>query len=107
MPWVQPLEVPWAELGQQLRLASLPYEPVCTENLTPWLKLLPCGKRRGLAALLAPLAVAESPLTSLSLAVSVQKGKLVMRSALEVVLPLRPQSSGFAAWTGMQDFKPC
>lgn len=23
--------------------ATLPYEPVCTENLTPWLKLLPCG----------------------------------------------------------------
>ena len=27
--------------------ASLPYEPVCTENLTPWLKLLPCGLEPG------------------------------------------------------------
>ena len=25
----------------------MPYEPVCTENLTPWLKLLPCGQDLG------------------------------------------------------------
>lgn len=28
--------------GQQLRYGSLPHENVCTENLTPWIKLLPC-----------------------------------------------------------------
>lgn len=27
-----------------LRRAHLPRELVCTENLTPWLKLLPCGE---------------------------------------------------------------
>ena len=58
---------------------------MCTENLTPWLKLLPCGlgpgsrrvdvgrrgRHRGLAALLSSLVlqVAESPLASLTLAV--------------------------------------
>lgn len=26
-----------------LRYATLPREIVCTENLTPWKKLLPCG----------------------------------------------------------------
>ncbi len=31
---------------------SLPQESVCTENLTPWLHMLPCGGRAGLAALL-------------------------------------------------------
>lgn len=35
-----------------LRYASLPREIVCTENLTPWKKLLPCDSKRGLATLL-------------------------------------------------------
>jgi len=28
-----------------LRYAALPRENVCTENLTPWKKLLPCGSK--------------------------------------------------------------
>lgn len=35
-----------------LRYAHLPREIVCTENLTPWKKLLPCDSKRGLASLL-------------------------------------------------------
>ncbi|XP_032813930.2 GPI-anchor transamidase component PIGT [Petromyzon marinus] len=35
-----------------LRYAALPREVVCTENLTPWKKLLPCGSKAGLATLL-------------------------------------------------------
>lgn len=35
-----------------LRYASLPREMVCTENLTPWKKLLPCESNRGFSALL-------------------------------------------------------
>ncbi|KAG5896881.1 hypothetical protein JTB14_033521 [Gonioctena quinquepunctata] len=35
-----------------LRYASLPREIVCTENLTPWKKLLPCDSKSGLASLL-------------------------------------------------------
>lgn len=31
-----------------LRYATLPREMVCTENLTPWRKLLPCGNKVGL-----------------------------------------------------------
>ncbi len=34
-------------------MAVLPREAVCTENLTPWLKLLPCRDAAGLASLLA------------------------------------------------------
>ena len=34
------------------RFGTLPGENVCTENLTPWKKLLPCQARRGLATLL-------------------------------------------------------
>ncbi|KAF3435960.1 hypothetical protein FNV43_RR23052 [Rhamnella rubrinervis] len=35
-----------------LRYGTLPREAVCTENLTPWLKLLPCRDKAGIAALL-------------------------------------------------------
>lgn len=35
-----------------LRYATLPREIVCTENLTPWKKLLPCDSKKGLATLL-------------------------------------------------------
>ncbi|XP_017784722.1 PREDICTED: GPI transamidase component PIG-T [Nicrophorus vespilloides] len=35
-----------------LRYSSLPREIVCTENLTPWKKLLPCSSKAGIASLL-------------------------------------------------------
>lgn len=37
-----------------LRHATLPSEHVCTENLTPFLKLLPCKSFSGIASLLNP-----------------------------------------------------
>lgn len=38
--------------SSHLRYGLLPKENLCTENLTPWKKLLPCKGRRGLATLL-------------------------------------------------------
>ncbi|XP_011301935.1 GPI transamidase component PIG-T [Fopius arisanus] len=38
--------------SSHLRYASLPREIVCTENLTPFKKLLPCDSKKGLATLL-------------------------------------------------------
>ncbi|XVF72258.1 hypothetical protein PTKIN_Ptkin12aG0105700 [Pterospermum kingtungense] len=35
-----------------LRYGTLPREAICTENLTPWLKLLPCRDKAGIAVLL-------------------------------------------------------
>jgi GPI-anchor transamidase subunit T len=35
----------------RLFYASMPNEIVCTENLTPWIKLLPCDRQRGIATL--------------------------------------------------------
>ncbi|PIA30243.1 hypothetical protein AQUCO_05700152v1 [Aquilegia coerulea] len=35
-----------------LRYGALPREAVCTENITPWLKLLPCRDKAGLASIL-------------------------------------------------------
>ncbi|KAJ7493034.1 GPI transamidase component PIG-T [Mycena galericulata] len=41
-------------LPHAMRHASLPSENVCTENLTPFLKLLPCKSLSGIASLLNP-----------------------------------------------------
>jgi phosphatidylinositol glycan class T len=43
-----------------LRFGILPRETVCTENLTPWIKLLPCMSNGGLASLINPLRVYDS-----------------------------------------------
>ena len=43
--------------GPETLHAFLPSETVCTENLTPLLKLLPCKAHAGLASLLNPLAL--------------------------------------------------
>lgn len=37
-----------------IRYSTLPREIVCTENLTPWKKFLPCSYKEGLASLLTP-----------------------------------------------------
>lgn len=42
------------EATHKVRHASLPSEHVCTENLTPFLKLLPCKSQSGIASLLNP-----------------------------------------------------
>ncbi|ORX51849.1 Gpi16 subunit, GPI transamidase component [Piromyces finnis] len=36
----------------EMRYGSLSHEGVCTENLTPWIKLLPCQSKMGIAGLL-------------------------------------------------------
>ncbi|CAN0915377.1 GPI transamidase component PIG-T [Linum grandiflorum] len=40
------------ETPGNLRYGTLPREAVCTENLTPWLKLFPCRDKAGLSSLM-------------------------------------------------------
>jgi len=50
-----------------LRYAALPRENVCTENLTPWKKLLPCNSRAGLGTLFNAARLYDSTYHSLAL----------------------------------------
>ncbi|GJQ86521.1 hypothetical protein Trydic_g10421 [Trypoxylus dichotomus] len=50
-----------------VRYSSLPREIVCTENLTPWKKLLPCDSKLGLATLLNAGAIHNTRYHSLSI----------------------------------------
>ncbi|KAI8886113.1 Gpi16 subunit, GPI transamidase component, partial [Backusella circina FSU 941] len=45
---------------RQLRYGYLPHENVCTENLTPWIKLLPCKSKSGISVLLNPHRIYNS-----------------------------------------------
>ncbi|KAJ9528294.1 hypothetical protein QJQ45_014263, partial [Haematococcus lacustris] len=79
--------------------AVLPQEPVCTDNLTPWLKLLPCGSKAGVAQLMSSrTTIFSSYHHSLSLVLEVQRqprpsgvqpptSLLRLRHKLTLVLP--------------------
>ncbi|KAJ2707571.1 Subunit of the glycosylphosphatidylinositol transamidase complex-like protein [Coemansia spiralis] len=90
--------------GTVLRHGYLARENVCTENLTPWIKQLPCQAQSGIAALLNPhrlynmhyhsMGVALAPATD---AVS---GRPVLRYTQHVSVVLDPQTFGLGAnWT--------
>lgn len=51
----------------RLRYAQMPGESVCSENLTPWTKLLPCKNLKGLASLLVPTSLFRSNYMSLTI----------------------------------------
>ncbi|KAG0564489.1 hypothetical protein KC19_8G114600 [Ceratodon purpureus] len=75
-----------------VRHGALPREAVCTENLTPWLKLLPCRDRAGLSTLLERPRIHNSNYYSLRVHVKAgngidrPKGSLRLSQTLTVVL---------------------
>ncbi|XP_021273638.1 GPI transamidase component PIG-T isoform X1 [Herrania umbratica] len=81
-----------------LRYGTLPREAVCTENLTPWLKLLPCRDKAGLAVLLDRPSIYRgfyhSQRLHLTSTASGSKGTdsgIILKQALTVVLqPIQP-----------------
>ncbi|VDP88297.1 unnamed protein product [Echinostoma caproni] len=48
------------EDARRVRYAQMPGEGLCNENLTPWVKLLPCKGLKGLTSLLLPTALFRS-----------------------------------------------
>ena len=52
--------------SSHVRYASLPNENVCTENLTPWKKLLPCGFKAGLSSMLNAIKLYDASYHSIS-----------------------------------------
>lgn len=72
-----------------LRYANLPREMVCTENLTPWKKLLPCESHSGLGELLNAKEMYDSSYHSLALDLRpVCRDKKCQESSLELRLSL-------------------
>ncbi|CAI2178251.1 11600_t:CDS:10 [Funneliformis geosporum] len=70
----------------ELRYGSLPHENVCTENLTPWIKLLPCKSNSGVASLLNGHKLYDSNFHSMSIHVRpVCENSECSRKQLEIV----------------------
>ncbi|KAK7068215.1 hypothetical protein SK128_009728 [Halocaridina rubra] len=88
-----------------MRYAALPRENVCTENLTPWKKLLPCDTRSGLAVLLhpAPLYTANYHALSIHLRPSCVD-KSCTSPQLELVQALSLVQNPTVSMNGHQDW---
>ncbi|KAJ3427149.1 gpi transamidase component pig-t-related [Anaeramoeba flamelloides] len=79
-----------ANTSQRTQYSSLPREPVCTENLTPWLKLLPCRSKAGLASLLNPIKLYDLFYHSMSVEVTrSQENSLSFHQELLLIVELK------------------
>lgn len=82
----------------EIRYSVLPREITCTENLTPWLKLLPCKNRAGIAMLLNPHSIYDTDYHSLQTHLRVLEDTIQLTQTLELVFdPLR--TLGTREWT--------
>nr|XP_055044632.1 GPI transamidase component PIG-T [Misgurnus anguillicaudatus] len=89
-----------------LRYATLPREIVCTENLTPWKKLLPCGSKAGLAVLMKSEKLFHSSFHSQAVHIRpvCQDGQCTstaweLRQTLNVVFDLYTSGQGKKEWS--------
>lgn len=87
-----------------LRYGSLPREAVCTENLTPWLKLLPCRDKAGLSALMDRPSIYRSFYHSQRLHLTASKAPadglesgIILEQTLTVVLQPDIQRAGLSS----------
>lgn len=61
----RPSGLTFKNASKLFRYAQLPHEEVCTENLTPWAKLLPCKKLAGLASMPKPKSIYKATYNAL------------------------------------------
>ncbi|KAM4609974.1 GPI transamidase component PIG-T [Polymixia lowei] len=89
-----------------LRYATLPREIVCTENLTPWKKLLPCGTKAGLAVLMKSEKLFHSSFHSQAVHIrpvcqdwQCKDTSWELRQTLNVVFDLHTSGQGKREWS--------
>lgn len=89
-----------------LRYAALPRESVCTENLTPWKKLLPCSSKAGLATLLHALQLFTANYVSLGLDLKTvcedencMDAILELQMSVSLVIDTVASQSGYQTWS--------
>ncbi|CAL8074745.1 unnamed protein product [Orchesella dallaii] len=94
-----------------VRVGHLPRENYCTENLTPWTKLLPCGIMRGISSLLRSKQVFNTHYHSAAIEFyRLEKGvKLKLSLALVLDRPRnpRPQDNFARTVLGSLALFPC
>eukprot|EP00941_MAST-03F_sp_MAST-3F-sp1_P001576 g1576.t1 len=85
----------------QLRHASLPHENVCTENLAPWLKLLPCREHKGLGSLIVMKHIFSLPYFSMGIRLKQLKSTIHLKQKVVFVVPVEmaEQVDKMVHWT--------
>lgn len=84
--------------NQDFIYVNLPEETFCTENLTPWRKLLPCYES-GLSTLLNAVKLLESSYSSLAIDLEPKDGKVYLTQTLSVVFNPLQQFEGKQMWS--------
>ncbi|KAJ3106113.1 hypothetical protein HK100_003776 [Physocladia obscura] len=82
--------------NHSLRYASLPRESVCTENLTPWAKLLPCSTKAGIASLFNAYSIYDADYHSMGLVLSKPPSSPHVTISQSLHLVLDPVRKGYA-----------
>jgi len=84
----------YEDISQRLVYAFHPSENICTENLTPFVKLLPCKTHSGVASLLNPHRLFDADWHGMSVRVLWKAGKGVeVRLGVQAVFdPMRIKS---------------
>lgn len=89
-----------------LRYSALPREVVCTENLTPWKKLLPCDSKVGLASLFNAMKLYDTAYHSLSVHLRpicqdeyCSKPSIELTQSLAVVFDSTLKNNGYQNWS--------
>jgi GPI-anchor transamidase subunit T len=87
-------DLPRLSSSHELRHGTLPSEHVCTENLTPFLKLLPCKSLSGIASLLNPHRLFDADWHGMGVHVRfLEDTRIEVRLAFQAVLnPVRYSS---------------
>jgi len=57
----------------------LPKEALCTENLTPWLNMLPCRDSSGIASTIDPLKIFSNPYYAITIEVNAKRNLVTQR----------------------------
>ncbi|KAF9045933.1 Gpi16 subunit GPI transamidase component [Hymenopellis radicata] len=101
LPFAPEGSLPDWGVNHELRHASLASEHVCTENLTPFLKLLPCKSLSGAASLLNPHRLFDANWHGMSLHVlwNPQRGIEVRMTFQSVSDPLRISNTRKQDWS--------
>ncbi|TPX38269.1 hypothetical protein SmJEL517_g00057 [Synchytrium microbalum] len=115
VPWTPRIDTsPWNNTRQsRSRYSALPREAVCTENLTPWAKLLPCQTKAGIATLYNSYKVYDANYHSLSTSIApkclneeCRNPDMIFTQSLTVVLdPVRIRNSKDWLFSNLLDRK--
>ncbi|KAI9591805.1 GPI transamidase component PIG-T [Syncephalis fuscata] len=96
--------------NSELRYGLLPRESVCTENLTPWIKQLPCQSKTGLANLLNTHRIYKSNYHSMIVHIQrLNNGEMEIRqTVISVLEPTHRNSAevGWSLWPSLERYLP-